>query len=117
MIGSVIAGMVTAAALALLFGYFVMLLWNWLMPELFGIATITYWQAFGVVLLARLIFGGFRQNGFNHKSRYGKRDFIRYSRKKYGKGSSVKDWRYFEDYWAEEGKGAFEQYVDRRKNG
>jgi uncharacterized membrane protein len=33
-----------------------MLLWNWLMPLLFGLKTIGYFQAFGLHLLARLIF-------------------------------------------------------------
>jgi len=44
-------------AFALAFGWFVMLLWNWLMPAIFGLGAITYWQAFGLVVLAKLIFG------------------------------------------------------------
>ena len=32
----------------------VMLLWNWLMPGLFGLATIGYFKALGLYLLARL---------------------------------------------------------------
>lgn len=35
---------------------FMMLLWNWLMPYLFGLKTIGYFQAFGLHFLARLIF-------------------------------------------------------------
>ena len=31
-------------------------LWNWLMPTLFGIAAITYWQAMGLGLLISLLF-------------------------------------------------------------
>lgn len=33
-------------------------LWNWLMPDIFGLREITYWQAFGLFLLAKLFFGG-----------------------------------------------------------
>ena len=33
-----------------------MLLWNWLMPGLFGLATINYLKAFGLWMIARLIF-------------------------------------------------------------
>lgn len=33
------------------FGFIVMLLWNWLMPAIFGLTTITIWQALGLVLL------------------------------------------------------------------
>lgn len=46
-----------------LLGYVVMSLWNWLMPELFGLATITYWKAFGILVLAKILFGGFRGRG------------------------------------------------------
>ena len=41
------------------FGLIVMLLWNWLLPALFGGHTITYWQAWGVLILSRILFGGF----------------------------------------------------------
>lgn len=33
-----------------------MLLWNWLMPGLFGLATINYLKAFALWMIARLIF-------------------------------------------------------------
>ena len=34
-----------------------MLLWNWLMPNIFGLPTLTFWQAGGLLLLSKLIFG------------------------------------------------------------
>jgi hypothetical protein len=43
----------------------VLLLWNWLLPPLFGFHQITFWQAFGILVLSRILFGGF---GF-HRSR------------------------------------------------
>ncbi|MCX7030518.1 MAG: hypothetical protein NTU62_10420 [Spirochaetes bacterium] len=57
-VGMTIAGVIGAAVFALAFGWFVQLLWNWLMPGIFGLATIGYWQAFGLVILGKLIFGG-----------------------------------------------------------
>ncbi|HSY49964.1 MAG TPA: hypothetical protein VLC46_14210 [Thermoanaerobaculia bacterium] len=48
---------VAIVALAV-FGFVVMSLWNWLMPLLFGLRAITYWQAFGVLILSRILFGG-----------------------------------------------------------
>jgi hypothetical protein len=37
----------------------VMLLWNWLMPALFaGARTIDYWQALGLLVLSKILFGG-----------------------------------------------------------
>ena len=41
-----------------LFGFVVMALWNWLMPALFGWKVIGYWQALGLVVLCRILFGG-----------------------------------------------------------
>lgn len=35
-------------------------LWNWLMPSLFGLHTISYWQALGLLILSRILLGGFR---------------------------------------------------------
>ncbi len=42
----------------------VMLLWNWLVPSLFGLRTITFWQGLGILALCRILFGrmGFRQH-------------------------------------------------------
>ena len=36
----------------------VMLLWNLLIPEIFGLAPITYWQAIGLMVLSKILFGG-----------------------------------------------------------
>ena len=48
-----------------LFGWFVMLLWNWLLPPLFGWKLIGFWQAVGLLVLARILFGGFRRGGWH----------------------------------------------------
>lgn len=36
----------------------VKLLWNWLLPPLFGWRTIGFWQALGLLVLCRILFGG-----------------------------------------------------------
>jgi hypothetical protein len=41
-------------------GWVVMLLWNWLMPELFGLKTLSYWQAWGLLILSSILFKGMR---------------------------------------------------------
>ena len=41
-----------------IFGFVVMSLWNWLMPTLFGGHTIGYWQAWGIIILSKILFGG-----------------------------------------------------------
>jgi len=44
-------------------GELVMNLWNWLAPDLFGLRTITFWQALGLLALCRILFGGFGLGG------------------------------------------------------
>lgn len=41
------------------FGYVAMRLWNWLLPSLFGAHRIGFWQAIGILVLSKLLFGGF----------------------------------------------------------
>jgi len=53
-----IAAFVTLGLAA--FGFVVMHLWNFLMPALFGFQLITFWQSLGLMILGRLLFGGFR---------------------------------------------------------
>lgn len=42
----------------------VMTLWNWLMPELFDLTEIDIWQAAGILLLSKILFGGFKKNHY-----------------------------------------------------
>jgi len=41
------------------FGFVTMHLWNWLMPVIFNLPLITFWQAVGLIILSRLLIGGF----------------------------------------------------------
>jgi hypothetical protein len=52
----IIGGILLAGLLAFLLGFIVMHLWNWLMPVIFGLPKITYWQGWGLVLLAHILF-------------------------------------------------------------
>jgi len=42
---------------AVLFAFPIKWLWNWLMPVIFGLPTITVWQALGMALLCNILFG------------------------------------------------------------
>lgn len=48
-----------------LFGWFVMLLWNAILPALLGTKTISYWQSLGLLVLCKILFGGL---GFKGRS-------------------------------------------------
>jgi hypothetical protein len=41
-------------------------LWNGLLPELFGLPAITFWQALGLLALSRILVGGFGLGGGSH---------------------------------------------------
>ncbi len=51
---------VIAAFIITLLSFVVMHLWNWLTPALFGWHVITFWQALGLLVLSKILFGGFR---------------------------------------------------------
>jgi hypothetical protein len=55
-----IVGMLLFATIG---GQIVKLLWNWLLPTLFGWPQITFWQALGLLALCRILFGGFGRHG------------------------------------------------------
>ena len=53
----IVWGIAMVLVFIFLFSIFVQLLWNWLMPGIFGLREITYLQAVGLLLLSRLLFG------------------------------------------------------------
>jgi hypothetical protein len=52
-------------------GWLIELLWNWLMPALFGLRTIGIWQALGLFLLSRILFGGWGGPDKHHRYHHG----------------------------------------------
>ena len=49
-------------------GEIVLHLWNWLLPPLFGWRQITFWQALGILVLCRILFGGLGSPGSGRSS-------------------------------------------------
>ena len=69
-LGHVAIGVVATGVFALV----VMLLWNWLLPSIFGIAAINFWQALGILILSKILFGGGfggRRNWGHKRNRFG----------------------------------------------
>ncbi|MFN0105020.1 MAG: hypothetical protein ACKV2U_23420 [Bryobacteraceae bacterium] len=65
------------------FGKAVHELWNWLMPGIFGLTAITFWQAVGLLALSWLLFGGwrgFRGPGSGHREHWRGRMLERWER-------------------------------------
>jgi hypothetical protein len=86
-----------------IFGYIIMWLWNQLMPQIFGLPTITYWQGVGLFILARILLGTFGSDNSNKSN-------IK-STKKTTDTSSDPDWVRYNTWWEKEGKTAFENYT------
>lgn len=95
MAGRILAGFALAAVMAVVFGGAVMLLWNRILPDLLGTRTITFWQSVGLILLARILVGGFH-HGRGHGGRHRMR--------RHG-------WREYDDWWKEVGEKSFQDYA------
>ncbi len=123
----VIGGVAVAALSGLIIGWLVMVLWNWLLPDLFGIKQIGYWQGFGLVLLARLLFGNINNDNKRHSmhgvDHSGMPCRIKRKFRHAGDGETWKplgshhNWKYYENYWREEGKCAFENWLKKSHDG
>ncbi len=109
-VGWVLLGIIGFTGLFILFGFVIMWLWNWLMPELFGLTTITFWQAIGICLLSKILIGGFgggKGGGHkSHKKHHGK-DYKCEDKSK----SDLSKWKFYDKFWEEEGNDAFEKYL------
>ncbi|MFK8037262.1 MAG: hypothetical protein AB8B74_03145 [Crocinitomicaceae bacterium] len=115
-VGWVLLAIIGITGLIILFGFIIMWLWNWLMPDLFGLTTITYWQAMGICLLSKILFGGFGGGSGSSGSKSGskKRRFEDGECKDSGKNEMSK-WKFYDKFWEDEGNQAFEKYVDEKK--
>jgi len=125
-----IGGLVIASLVAVFFGWFVEQLWNWLMPTLFHLPTVTFWQAAGLVLLSRILVG---HGGGHHKHHHGprgkgwgkwgrRRDGIphcdcRSGSSAFAPGGDIHNWEYFDEWWKQGGEERFETFVGHGNRG
>jgi hypothetical protein len=100
----VLALVVAAAAVI---GALVQHLWNWLAPVLFHLPAITYWQAIGLAVLARLLVGHGGRHGHHGPRMFGHgRDIDMPG----GRGG----WRRYAAFWNEEGRVRYEDWLGRQ---
>ena len=94
-------------------GYIVMWLWNHTLAVVFDVPTLTFWEALGLFLLAKLFFGfGGGSGGGAKRERHG-----RHGHRKIGASAEehvphTDD--LFKQYWRDEGKHAYEAYLEQR---
>lgn len=89
----VVFGTMLATMIALVFGYFVMLLWNGVLPHVTAAGSLSYWQAVGLLVLARILVGGLKGHGHGHGHWHGRHS-----------------WREYDRWWQEVGRQSFKDF-------
>jgi hypothetical protein len=112
------AGVIVLGAVVLgVFGYAVMWLWNHVLAAVLDVPSITFWQALGLFLLAKLFFG------FGGGTQGGAPKQAQHKRHREPATVATTDERLptddlFKQYWRDEGKRAYEAYLaSKRTNG
>ncbi len=133
-------GTAAAVGLGLLFGMVVVWLWNWLMPMIFGLPTITFWQGVGLFVLAKLFFGGVSGSSHSEEKKrcnpprpprdraYGgtmghgpmdpgpaDHDPAQNGPMDRGPARGFENWRYYDEWWHSQGKASFNDYVEQMR--
>ena len=54
LLAGLVVGLIFLAIVTLIFRW----LWNTTVPDVFGLKTLTFWQAFRILLLSAILFGG-----------------------------------------------------------
>ena len=115
-VGLVLLGIIGLTLLAIVFGIFVKWLWNALMPEIFDLPEISYWQAVGLAVLAHILFGA---HGGPHRYERSRRRNIKKDAPAGETETSPFHREMEQDYaefWREEGRESFKSWM-RRENG
>jgi hypothetical protein len=61
------------------FGGLVMVLWNWLIPSIFNLREINFWEALGLLVLGKLLFGGFHGKDKSRSMRWKQHYYNKFS--------------------------------------
>lgn len=105
-IGAIICGGILVTGLGALFGYLIMRLWNWLMPMIFELPTLSFWEAVGLFVLSKILLGGIGGGCGKNKKTSGncsidkKREFSK--------------WKHYKEFWEEEGEAFYDEYLEKK---
>ena len=111
------AGGAGALILAGLFGFVFMHLWNYVMPDLFGIKTISFFQSVGLVILSKILFGSLK----HHPARHIRKTLSRKINNRCGQLNDfppevVENYDEYCEYWEIEGSEGFKKFMSRNKS-
>jgi len=97
-----VIGLVVALIFGFVFGVFVMLLWNYIMPQIFQLPYISYLQGVAIFLFFKILIGF----NLNHQDKKIKHDRIIKDR------NNLKKYRYYDEWWNKEGKQSLSNFAE-----
>lgn len=100
-------GVVVVAAVATIFGWVVMTAWNAVIPAVFNLPQLAFWQAVGLLVLGRVLVGRFHHGHRGRDCKIG-RHFRRPEADVPPEGGAFAQW------WWEEGETAFRSFQARK---
>lgn len=105
-----VIGLAGAVVFGLLFGLLIQFLWNATLAEMFGLPLLSFWQAIGLFVLAKLFFG-FGAGSSSRSNRRRKRSRNHQGgREGSADVSKLADDETFKKFWQEEGKESYEAF-------
>ncbi len=112
--GRIARGIAIGILFALVFGLIVEILWNWLAPAVFGLREVSYVQAVGMIVLARILLGarGMRPGFAGRLHGHGPWGWGGPCAGEDIANGHIKDWRKYDAWWEEEGREAFKKYIE-----
>jgi hypothetical protein len=104
-----VAGLTGAIVFGLLFGLLIQFLWNATLTEMFDLPALSFWQAVGLFILAKLFFGFGAGSGGSPRKRKKSR-VERQSRSNSEDVATLADDETFKKFWQDEGKASYEAF-------
>lgn len=110
-----VLGILFFTTMVFVFGWAIQLLWNATIADMFGLPAISYWQAVGIFILAKILFGfGFGGSSTpSQKKRKKQKDAIDRNETEHESASvsDLADEESFQKFWREEGQQAYEIFT------
>lgn len=117
-----VLSLIAITVMGILFGFVIMLLWNALMPQIFNLPEISYWQGIGLFILGRILLGGIggsskvNPNKQWKSSSHSSKSKAATTLQSDMAHNSVKNYDGYDEWWQAEGKDAFEAYKTKKED-
>ena len=111
-----VVGLAGISAFGLLFGFLIQFLWNVTLVELFDFPVITFWQAVGLFVLAKFIFGFGGSSGSNAKKSKTEECKEEDLDEPAADVAELTADESFQKFWQKEGRQAYEEFQLRNDN-